>query len=70
MKCIVNGRFILPDRVASDIAIIFDEKIQEIIPASDVKQDEYEILDAKGNMVAPGLVDIHILGYLGEDASD
>ena len=70
MKCIVNGRFILPDRVASDIAIIFDEKIQEIIPASDVKQDEYEIIDAKGNMVAPGLVDIHIHGYLGEDASD
>ena len=70
MKCIVNGRFILPDRVACDIAIIFDEKIQENIPASDVKQDEYESIDAKGNMVAPGLVDIHIHGYLGEDASD
>jgi N-acetylglucosamine-6-phosphate deacetylase len=27
-------------------------------------------MDAKGAYVAPGLIDIHIHGYLGEDASD
>ena len=32
--------------------------------------ETYEIIDAKGNYVAPGLVDIHIHGYLGEDVSD
>mgnify|MGYP003549879528 CR=1 FL=1 len=27
-------------------------------------------IDAKGNYVAPGLIDIHIHGYLGEDTCD
>lgn len=71
MKCIMNGRFVLPDKVVSDIAIIFDEKIKAVIPVNEVKMEDYEeVIDAKGNLVAPGLVDIHIHGYLGEDASD
>ena len=70
MKCIVNGRLILKDSVVTDMAILFDEKIKAIVPASEVNTEEYEVIDAKGNMVAPGLVDIHIHGYLGEDASD
>ena len=70
MKCIMNGRLVLPDEVVSDMAIIFDEKIQKIVPASEVNAEEYEIIDAEGKLVTPGLVDIHIHGYLGEDASD
>ena len=70
MKCIVNGRLILKDCVVSDMAILFDETIKAIVPASEVNEKEYEVIDAKGNIVAPGLVDIHIHGYLGEDASD
>lgn len=70
MKCIVNGRVVLADKVVTDTAVIFDEKIKAIVPVSEVNPDEYEIIDAKGNLVAPGLVDIHIHGYLGEDASD
>ena len=70
MKCIVNGRVVLADKVVTDTAVIFDEKIKAIVPVSEVNPDEYEMIDAKGNLVAPGLVDIHIHGYLGEDASD
>ena len=70
MKCIMNGRLVLPDEVVSDMAIIFDEKIQKIVPASEVNAEVYEIIDAEGKLVTPGLVDIHIHGYLGEDASD
>lgn len=70
MKCIINGRIVTSDSVLLEHAIIFDEKIQSIVPQSDVNLDEYDIIDAKGNLVAPGLVDIHIHGYLGEDASD
>ena len=70
MKCIVNGRIVMPDCVLSDYVIIFDKKIQSIVPQQDINLEHYDIIDAKGNLVAPGLVDIHIHGYLGEDASD
>ena len=70
MKCIINGRIVLLDRVVSGMALVFDETIKAIVPQDEMKAEEYEVIDAKGNLVAPGLVDIHIHGYLGEDASD
>lgn len=70
MKCIINGRIVLTDSVVSEMAIVFDNKIKAIVPMKEINPDEYEVIDAKGNLVAPGLVDIHIHGYLGADASD
>lgn len=70
MKCIVNGRVVLPDCVADNLAVIFSDKIEKIIPANEISLSDYEVIDAKGNYVAPGLIDIHIHGYMGEDASD
>ena len=70
MKCIINGRLVLPDRVESGLAIVFDDKIKAILPESEIEKENFEIIDAKGAFIAPGLVDIHIHGYLGEDASD
>lgn len=70
MKCIINGRIVLPDRVVTGMALVFDETIKAMIPQDEIKTEEYDVIDAKGNLVAPGLVDIHIHGYLGEDASD
>ncbi len=67
MKCIKNGRIVTPTEVLEGKAILFDEKIREItdeIPA------DCEVIDAKGAYVAPGLVDIHIHGYVGEDTCD
>lgn len=70
MKCIINGRIVLPNSVVTGMAIVFDKKIRAIVPENEINTEEYEVIDAKGNFVAPGLVDIHIHGYLGEDASD
>lgn len=70
MKCIINGKIILPDRVAEGKALLFDEKIAEIADASAVNADQYEVIDAAGMYVAPGLLDMHIHGYAGEDTSD
>ena len=70
MKCIVNGKIVLPNQVLEDYAIIFDQKIQSIVPAKEIDNADYEIIDAKGKFVAPGLVDMHIHGYLGKDVSD
>ncbi len=70
MKCIINGQIVLPDSVVTGMVLVFDETIKGIVPESDICLNDYEVIDAKGNLVAPGLVDIHIHGYLGEDASD
>lgn len=70
MKCIINGRLVMADSVQSGMAIIFDETIRAIVSENEIRREEYEVIDAKGKLVAPGLVDIHIHGYLGEDASD
>lgn len=70
MKCIINGKVVLPDSVKEGLAVIFEEKIDKIVPLDEVVLSDYEVIDAQGNYVAPGLVDIHIHGYLGEDASD
>ena len=70
MKCIINGKLVLEDKVLEGYAITFGEKIEAILPESEINTADYEIIDAKGKFVAPGLVDIHIHGYLGEDASD
>ena len=70
MKCIINGKVILKDRVAENLAVIFDDKINEIAELKDLNINDYEVIDAQGKYVAPGLVDMHCHGYLGEDASD
>lgn len=70
MKCIVNGRVVLSDRVVTGKAVLFDEKIADIVDMDSVSTEKCEIIDAAGAYVAPGLVDMHIHGYLGADVSD
>ncbi len=68
MKAIVNGKIVLPNGVRDDSALLFDDSIIGLVPLDEI--GDYEIIDAKDNYVLPGLVDMHIHGYLGEDASD
>lgn len=69
MQAIRNGRIVLPDGVAENAVLLFDEKIRGIVPESELPAGA-EVIDAEGKYVIPGLVDMHIHGYLGEDASD
>lgn len=70
MKCIINGKVVLKDCVLEDAAVIFDENITEIRQVEEIDLAEYDVIDAKGMFVSPGLVDIHIHGYMGADVSD
>ncbi len=70
MKCIINGKFIMPDRVVEGYAVVFDSEIKNIAPLTDIDLSGYEVVDADGKYVSPGLVDMHIHGYLGADVSD
>ncbi len=69
MKAIINGKIIMPDYIVEDSALIFDNTINDIIPVSELPEG-METIDAAGNYIIPGLIDMHIHGYLGEDASD
>ena len=69
MKAIINGRIILKDRIAEGCALLFSDVIEGIIPQENLPAD-CEIIDAKGGFVAPGLIDMHIHGYLGKDVCD
>lgn len=69
MKAIVNGRVLLPDALVEDKALLFDRTVSDLVDPKDLPEG-CEVIDAHGLYVSPGLVDIHIHGYLGEDASD
>ena len=57
----------LKDGVVENKALLFDKKI---IGVAEDASGADEVIDAQGLYVCPGFVDVHIHGYLGEDASD
>lgn len=70
MKCLVGGRVILPEQILEGKAVIYDEKIIDIIDAADVaKYPQAEVIDVNGLYIAPGLIDVHSHGCVGEDAT-
>lgn len=69
MKAIVNGKIILKDRIVENSALLYSNVIEGIVSPKDLP-DAVEIIDAKGGYVSPGLIDIHIHGYLGKDVCD
>lgn len=70
MKAVVNGKIILKNEIIDGFALLISDIIQAIIPADELPNEELEIIDAKGGYVAPGLIDLHIHGYLGCDMCD
>ena len=70
MKCIKGGKIVTPSAVLEGKAIVFDTKIVNFIDESEIDASKYEVIDAAGAIIAPGLVDIHIHGYVGEDTCD
>ena len=69
MKAIVNGKLILKDRIVEGKALLYTDVIEGIVDADKVPADA-EIINAAGKYVAPGLIDLHIHGYLGKDVCD
>lgn len=69
MKYIINGQIILKDRIVQGMALAYTDTIKGIIDAQSVPADA-DIIDAEGGYVAPGLIDVHIHGYLGKDVCD
>ncbi len=69
MRAIVNGKIILKDRITENRVLLFSDLIEGIVDADNIPEG-CEIIDANGGYVSPGLIDLHIHGYLGKDVCD
>lgn len=69
MKAIINGTFLLGQQEVTGGALLFEDTIIGHVPTEQIPPDAQRI-DAGGLFVSPGLIDLHIHGYLGEDTSD
>ncbi len=69
MKAIINGKIILKDQIVEHAALLYSNLIEGILPEGNLPKG-VEIIDAKGGYIAPGLIDLHIHGYLGRDVCD
>ena len=69
MKAIVKGKIILKDRIVENCALLYSNVIEGIVSDDNIPA-ESEVIDAQGGYVSPGLIDLHIHGYLGKDVCD
>lgn len=69
---IENGRLILPDGIREDLCLICaDGRISSILPRNSYTPcPGDEVIDAAGEYVAPGFIDIHVHGGGGHDFMD
>ncbi len=68
MKAIVGGTILMPDRAVEGCALLYSDKIEGIVPLADLPEG-IPTTDADGGHVMPGLLDLHIHGYAGVDAT-
>ena len=69
MFAIKNGKLILEDSIVSGKAVLYTDKIVGIVDENDIPADA-TVIDAEGGYIAPGLIELHIHGYLGKDVCD
>ena len=70
MNCLYNGPILYKDQILEGKALVFDSKVREIIDEDHLTKDSYEHvnkINAEGNLISPGLMDIHFHGYQGYD---
>ena len=79
MKAIINGKVIVPGNeghfeLAEKSIILFTKRIDKIMTEAEFtrmdKSSLDEIIDAKGQYVSPGFVNVHIHGSVGADTMD
>ncbi len=68
IKAIINAKLILNDEIVEGKTLLFDKRIVSI--SDNVNINDLEVIDAKGNYVSAGFIDLHIHGAGGADAMD
>ncbi len=68
MKAITNAKLIVGDKIVKEKILLFDNKIIGIDTLSNTQN--IDLIDAKGNYVSAGFIDMHIHGSGGADVMD
>ena len=64
-----GGRFLLPEGVRTGVALVVrDGRIEAVVPEAEAP--EGEVVDAGGQWVSPGFIDMHVHGGWGHDFLD
>lgn len=69
MIAIKNGNIILEDGILEGKSLLLTDKIVGIVEEGEIPASA-TVIDAEGGYVSPGLIDLHIHGYLGKDVCD
>lgn len=67
MKAIINAKIVTHDAVLEDKALLFDKKI---IAITEQVPDHATLIDAQGNYLSAGFIDLHIHGSANADVMD
>jgi N-acetylglucosamine-6-phosphate deacetylase len=67
---IFNGNVITPYRIIKNATLLICNNKIELISEGNVDAPDYDLIDAKGNYISPGFIDIHIHGGGGHDFMD
>jgi N-acetylglucosamine-6-phosphate deacetylase len=67
---IYNGQVITPGRIIPRGAVLVRDGVIAAIAEGDIEAPEAQTIDAKGNYISPGFIDIHVHGGGGHDFMD
>jgi N-acetylglucosamine-6-phosphate deacetylase len=67
---IINGRIITPEKIIENGSVVISEGVITEIGDKEINSKADVILDAEGNFISPGFIDIHVHGGGGSDFMD
>ena len=65
-----NGKIVTPYRIIHNGCVLVENGLIKAVEETDVKVEGFKEIDAKGNYISPGFIDIHTHGGGGHDFLD
>src|SRR3954462_1193046 len=65
-----NARLIFPDGIRDGLEVVVQEGRIAAIHERSLTYQKHEVIDLKGNYLAPGFIDVHVHGAVGRDTME